>query len=183
MRTVSNKEQIDEMRGERALVTLFLDSGYSDRNIAAVMRSRWGFDNHVHDAWHLLIPYRHRYAVDAALSADEYDVAFARQIIEKQGIPFGKLPVLLFENYDGAKDSYYVSLAGMDEDQLHRTIGEIADIATRHHAEGRTDPAEFRMDVTEAVKIKMNKRGIVGFIRNSTPFIFASIGWGIDVSK
>ena len=178
MLTISSKEQLDGYKRQWALVTLFLDSGYASRNIEVVMNAKWGFDAHVGPAWHMLIPYKEGgYAVDAPLSKDSYGIGLSRQIIAEQGIGTAELPVILFENYDGESDYFYVSLAGMSEGQVMTIMGEIGDIVVDEFNNGRTDPAEFRFDVTQKVKRHVRIQKVVKLVkRTASTAIGAAVG-------
>ncbi|EKF18840.1 hypothetical protein [Nitratireductor pacificus] len=168
MLTISSKQQLDRYKRQRALITLFLDSGYTQRNIEVVMNAKWGFDAHVGRAWHMLIPYKEGgYAIDVPLTKRSYGIHLSRQVIKEQGIGTAELPVILFENYTQESDYFYVSLSGMSEEEVITIMGEIGDIVVNEFENGRTDPADFRFDVTEKVKrhvriqraVKLVKRG------------------------
>ncbi|TCR76750.1 hypothetical protein [Rhizobium sp. BK376] len=178
MLTINSLEQLEAYERHRVLVGLFLDNGYSDHVIATVMSAKHGFDANVRSAWHLLVPYRTGFAVDSKLSTNAYDIELARTIINDHGIPNARLPVLLFENYDGDGDAYLVSLAGQSDAQIIRTIGDIADIATREYANGRKDPAEFRSDVTRAIKAQQRLRAAISFARRGTSSAIGLLGIG-----
>jgi len=56
MHKVVNKEGIEVLKRERALVGVFLDHKYNPEKIEWLLAAREGFDEHARDAWHLLIP-------------------------------------------------------------------------------------------------------------------------------
>lgn len=178
MLTISSKEQLEEYKRQRALVTLFLDSGYTARNIEVVMNAKWGFDAHVGPAWHMLIPYKEGgYAVDAPLSKGSYGIGLSRQVIKEQGIGTAELPVILFENYTRESEYFYVSLSGMSEEEITTIMGEIGDIVVDEFENGRTDPAEFRFDVTEKVKRHVRIQKVVKLVkRGASTAIGAAVG-------
>lgn len=166
--TVSNRKELERLKRDRALITVYLDNVYSRETVRCVMRAKPGFDANVREAWHMLMPYEDAsFAVDAPLSARNYGVDLARQIIDENGIPNRDLPVILFENNSDEGDLYYISLADMTDKEVLTTMGGIADIVMHHYINGRDDPKEYREDIVDEVKRTERKKGIVHFIKRN----------------
>ncbi|MER9119840.1 hypothetical protein NKH93_24995 [Mesorhizobium sp. M0954] len=169
MLTISSVKQLEAFKKQRALVTWFLDSGYTTKNIELVLGAKRGFDRHVGSAWHMLIPYKGGgYAIDLPLSKDGYGIDLSRHVIDQQGIGSGELPIILFENYEGEDDYFYVSLAGLSEDETIALIGSMADIVVDHYRDGRSDPQEYRSDITEAIKRHRRIKSGIRFVKQHT---------------
>ena len=177
MLTISKKEQLNELKEDRSLVTLFLDSGYSNKNIGLVLDAKDGFDAHVGSAWHMLIPYRREgYVLNIPIALRDYGIRLSRQIIDDQGIASNDLPVILFENFSEEGDYYYISLANMSDDEMIRTIEEIADIVVYEFKNGRSAPDDFRQDVTSKIKAHTNRKKILRFVKKSTSTTLGVVG-------
>lgn len=177
MLTINRRSELEAFESQRALVTLFLDNAFSDHVIGVVMDAKWGFNAQVGPAWHLLIPYQQGFAVDRALSPRAYDGELSREIVDARGIPNRQLPAILFENYDGDEDAYYLSLADLSDQQIITTIGDIADIVMQQFKNGRSDPQEFRADVTNAIKVHQRLRALVTFAKRQTGNAIGILGW------
>ncbi|RWQ36963.1 MAG: hypothetical protein EOS21_22920 [Mesorhizobium sp.] len=177
MLTISNKEQLKQLKEDRSLVTLFLDSGYSNRNISLILDAKDGFDAHVGSSWHMLIPYRREgYVLNIPIASRDYGILLSRNIIDEQGIPSAELPVILFENFGDESEYYYVSLANMSDDEIIRAIEEIADIVVYEFKNGRRAPDDFRQDVTSKIKAHTNKKKILRFVKKSTSTTLGVVG-------
>lgn len=169
MLTINSENELEYFKRQRTLVTLFLDSGYTTKNIQLIMNAKSGFDAHVGPAWHMLIPYRHGYAIDMQLSKNDYGIELSRRIIRHQGIATGELPVILFENYNGDSDYFYISLGGMSQDEMMTIIGEVGDIVVENYDNGRAAPNDFREDITDAVKRHTRLRRVIKLVKRFGP--------------
>lgn len=169
---------MEGLERQRALVTLFLDNGYTDHVIQVVIDAKWGFNAQVGPAWHLLIPYQQGFAVDSVLSPKAHGAELSREIIDARAIPNRRLAAMLFENYDGDQDAYYLSLADLSDQQIICAIGDIADIVMHRFKNGRSDPQEFRADVTDAIEVHQRLRALVTFAKRQTENAIEILGLG-----
>lgn len=181
MWTITSRDELDKFSNQRALISLFVDHAYSERNIVPILGMREGFDKHVGSAWHMLIPYRNGgYAVDDELSPKLFGVGLSRQIINEHGLKHSELPAIIFE-FVPQQEHYCVKLGGMREDEILNIIGNIADIASDEFEHGPRDVGEFRERVHNRVLIFLRQRKVLSILSKSAPKIAAVIGLSSDV--
>lgn len=183
MLTIENEEEMEKYRRQRVLLSLYLDHAYSREAIATIFEAQEGFNEHVREAWHMLIPYKSHYAVDVALDPKEYGTSLARNIINANGIPHGHLPLLMFEGATRDEPKFYVHFNGRSKADIVRVIGEIGDIAVKEWREGRADAQDFRTDVTNAVRAMLNREKLLVVLGKVAPKVAGVLSAASDLKS
>lgn len=178
---ITTQEQIDEIERERALVATFLDRTYNPEKIEWLFDARDGFNEHARDAWHLLIPSREGYGVDAYLQPNDYGVALAAAFIDKLEVDYAALPCIAFRAR--GEDCFYLKLGGKNRDEFCEEIGRVSDVARKCQSEGPEDPDEFRDYVNMHVAIHLRQRRALSAARSALPAISALIGGVVDFKE
>ncbi|TBH58572.1 hypothetical protein ELG65_09185 [Rhizobium leguminosarum] len=169
MRRISNEAQMKEFREERALISVFVHHAYRAGLIEMVLGMRKGFDYHVRQAWHMMIPYvQGDYAVDAAMHAEEYGGELARRIIEKHGLQHKELPALIFE-FVPDTEYFCVKLGGKSEDEIEEIIGTIGDMAVDEYKNGPKEVSEFRENIHTRIAIYLRQRKLLSILSKAAP--------------
>lgn len=181
MRKVVDQDEIDALDRERALIGVFVDRAYDPEKIEWLLKAREGFDHHAVDSWHLLIPIKQGYGVNAWVEPQDYGVALAAQIIAKLGIGFAALPCIVFRAAED--DFFYLKLGGKTREEFFEEIGRISDLAVECHKEGPADVADFRAYVNMQVANHLRRRRLLSATRSALPALCALVGAAVDVKE
>lgn len=181
MRTVRSDEEMKEIEQEQALVGVYVDRAYDLEKIEWLMRAREGFDHHARDAWHLLIPVKDGYGVDAWVQPEEYGTELASGLIDKLEISFAALPCIVFRATD--EEFYYLKLGNKSRDQFFEEIGRIADLARECAAEGPSEPNEFRKYVNMHVANHLRRRKLLSATKSALPVLGGLLGSAVDIGE
>ncbi len=169
MWTIRGREDLNVFLDQRALVSLFVDHAYNKDNIELFMGMKPGFDAHVGEAWHMLVPYvGGGCAVDQPLSANSFGVGLSRAIIREHELKHAELPALIFE-FVPDKEYYCVKFGGMEQAQIIKIVGSIGDIATEVHETGPTDIEAFRVEVHRRVVNYLRKESALNILSKAAP--------------
>mgnify|MGYP000385932421 FL=1 len=120
MWTIQNDAEIKRIERERALVGVYVDRAYDREKIRWVMDAREGFDTHVGDSWHLLIPVRNGYGIDTWVEPEHYGTQLAAQIIDTLEINYVDLPCIVFRAKD--ENFYFLKLGDKNRNQFFEEI-------------------------------------------------------------
>jgi hypothetical protein len=177
---VSNQNESHALENRRALVGIFLDRGYDSKKIDWLLGARSGFDHHVRDAWHLLIPYERSYAVDSTFDSQLYGVELAANIIDRLEIKFSELPCIVFRASE--EEFFYLKLGGMSQEKFIDEIGRIGDLAKECQAQGVEDSKSFRDYVNAAVCIHLRRRKLLSAAKSALPVLRSLLGVAVDIA-
>ena len=171
MWTIRGREDLDVFLDQRALVSLFVDHAYVRDNIELFLGMKPGFDAHVGEAWHMLIPYVDGgYAVDAPIYPDGFGVRLAREIIKEHDLKHAELPALIFEFVAG-REYYCVKFGGMPRERIIKIVGSIADIAIDVHKTGPAEVEPFRVEIHRQVINYLRKEAALTILSKAAPKI------------
>jgi hypothetical protein len=181
MHLIDTEEKIAKFELERALVGTFIDHSYSREKLEWVLEAQSGFDAHVGDSFHLLIPHRgNGYTVDYT-NEMEYGIELARAIIKHLEIKHADLPCIVFRA--SGKDYYFLKLGHRSKNGVHEILGRIGDLAVECYEDGPQDPVEFRNWVNMQTAIFLRREKALSAIKASLPAISGLLGSAVDVSE
>lgn len=173
---VHSLDQINRLaHTERALVAVFIHHCYDWQLLDQMLGAKHGFDRHVRDAWHLLVPSKvgpggtsgfidgippnHRF----------YDSELAYEIARTTGIKGFEMPCLLF--LENAEESFYCSLAPSASFDPMQLIREIGDEAIKCQRESKQEGEAYRSYVNTVVKAHLARKRIAKFVKHSGPWL------------
>lgn len=180
MRVIKSRADLDELRNDRSLVSVYVDHGYKAKNIELILGMKPAFDAHVGDAWHMLVPCRQGYAVDSWMDYEAFGHQLNRQLSKEYQIRENHLPVLVFE-FDPEKEYFYVALGQKTEDQRIDMIRTIAQMAVEEQEKGPDDPVEFRSRLHQNIAIYARQQKALTIISKASSRLAALIGLGADL--
>lgn len=173
---VQSLDQINHLaRTERALVAVFIHHCYDRKLLNQILGAKHGFDNHVRDAWHLLVPSKIGPGGESGFvdgippNYQFYDSELAYEIARTHGIKGSEMPCLLF--LENAEDSFYCSLAPSGSVDPLQLIREIGDEAVRCQLESKQEGEAYRSYVNTVVKAHLVRKKIATFVKHSGPWL------------
>jgi hypothetical protein len=178
---IDTEEKIADFERQRALVGTFIDHSYSREKLEWVLEARHGFDAHVGDSFHLLIPHRRDgYTVDHT-SKMEYGIKLARAVIGKLEIQHSALPCIVFR---ASGDYYYfLKLGHRSKDGVIDILGRIGDLAVECSKNGPKDPDEFRVLVNKKTAKFLRKEKSLSAVKASLPALSGLLGGVVDLGE
>ena len=181
MWTIRGREDLNVFLDQRALVSLFVDHAYVKDSIELFMGMKPGFDAHVGEAWHMLMPYvGGGYAVDQPLGVNSFGTDLARAIIREHGLKHAELPALIFE-FVPDREYYCVKFGGMEKDRIIKIVGSISDIATEVFETGPDEVEPFRVEVHRRVVNYLRKEAALTILSKAAPKIGGLLGAAASV--
>jgi hypothetical protein len=181
MHLIDTEEKIASFERERALVGTFIDHSYSREKLEWVLEAKPGFDAHVGNVFHLLIPHRSNgYTVDFT-NKMEYGIGLARAVIEHLGIKHAELPCIVFRA--SGKDYYFLKLGHRSKNGVLEILGRIGDLAVECSKNGPKDPDEFRDWVNMQTANFLRREKALSAIKASLPAISGLLGGAVDISE
>ena len=181
MWVVTNKEEMEALENQRALIGVFVDRNYNPEKIEWLFQAREGFDQHVGADWHLLIPFKNGYGVNSFMDPKNYGVQLAASIIDELEIPFAALPCVVFRASE--KDYFFLKLGGMENAKFLEEIGRIADLAKECAKIGPKDPQAFKEYVNTQVLVHLRRRQLLSAAARALPALGILIGGAIDIAE
>ncbi|MCP4320097.1 MAG: hypothetical protein GY789_29985 [Hyphomicrobiales bacterium] len=181
MLTIETQEQIEEFERQRALVGTYIDHSYSRDRLDWVLGAREGFDAHVGNAFHLLIPHTSNgYSVNHS-DEHQYGVALAREVIRHLEIKHAELPCIVFRA--AGDDYYFLKLGHRDKENLLEVIGRIGDLAVECAQDGPKDPNEFRDWVNMQTANFLRREKMLSALKRSLPALNGLLGGAVNVKE
>ncbi|MGN8153093.1 hypothetical protein ACTJK5_12555 [Agrobacterium sp. 22094] len=180
MRVIRSKADLEELKEDRSLVSVYVDHGYSVENIELVLRMKRAFDAHVADAWHMLIPCSEGYRVDSWIDADAFGYQLNRQLAREYQVRENHLPALVFE-FDPDKEYFYVALGQKTEDKRTEMIRHIATMAVEEQEKGSKDAIEFRGRLHQNIAIYARQQKALTIISKTSSRLADLIGLGANL--
>ena len=174
MHFISNEVEVLKLERTRTLVGTYLDNMYSADRLKWVLGVREGFDEHVGEAFHLLVPHKDDgYTINMSNEIC-YGTKLARRIIDKLEIRHEELPCIVFRA--SGSDHFFLKLGNRDRDGVCNIVGRIGDLAVKSAKEGPADPEKFREFVNmRTAKFLRNERALSA-LANSLPALSALLG-------
>ncbi|MXW85250.1 MAG: hypothetical protein F4Z55_04795 [Boseongicola sp. SB0667_bin_21] len=181
MLVISKETEVLEFERTRALVGTYLDHMYCAERFGWVLEARNGFNSHVGDAFHLLIPYKDDgYTVNWS-EEFHYGSELARKIIERLEIRHAELPCIAFRA--SGDDHFFLKLGHRDRDGLVNIVGRIGDLAVECAKEGPNDAGEFRQYVNMRTARLLRNEQSLSALTSALPALSALLGLAVGAAE
>ena len=181
MHTIETQEEIKEFERQRALVGTYIDHSYSREKLDWILEARVGFDEHVADTFHLLIPHNSNgYTVDGT-NEYHYGVALARAVIKHLEVKHEDLPCIVFRAKDD--DYYFLKLGQLSKDAVLKILGRIGDLAVETAKEGPDDPDEFRDWINMQTANFLRRQKMLSALKSALPALNGLLGGLVDAKE
>lgn len=181
MHLIDTEQKIAEFERERALVGTFIDHSYSREKLDWVLEAQPGFDAHVGNAFHLLIPHRGNGYTVGYTNEMDYGIALARAIIAHLEIKHAELPCIVFRAT--GKDYYFLKLGHRSKNGVLEILGRIGDLAVECSKNGPKDPDKFREWVNMQTANFLRREKALSAVKASLPAISGLLGGVVDVGE
>ena len=152
---------------------------YSPEKLEWVLAAREGFDKHVGDAFHLLIPHgENGYSVNAT-NEYHYGTKPARKNINQQNTKHDVLPCIVFRAL--GDECFYLKLGHRDRAGILKIVGRIGDLAIKCSNEGPADPGAFRKFVNKRTAFFLYREKALSGLTSSLSALTALLGFVVNV--
>ena len=181
MEAISTLEEIESYEHQRALVGVYVDHGYSRERISWILEAREGFDAHVGQHFHLLIPHKSGGYSMNQTNESHYGVKLAREIINELDIKHAELPCIVFRaTYD---DKYFLKLGRMNKEETTDILGRLCDLVVEKATKGPNEPHEFRAWINMQAGNFLRRQKMLSVVGRSVPALSSFLGAAVDVSE
>jgi hypothetical protein len=178
---IETQEQIEQFERQRALVGTYIDHCYSRERLDWVLGARTGFDAHVGNSFHLLIPHESNGYTVNHTSEHQYGVRLARTFINQLEIRHADLPCVVFRA--AGNDYYFLKLGHRSREGLIDVIGRIGDLALECAKNGPSEPIEFRAWVNMQTANFLRRERMLSAVTRSLPALSGLLGAAVNANE
>lgn len=160
MKAADTKEEIYGLFNNRALSSVFIDSGLNIDLTQRVLDVWDGFNSLTGPHWNLIFPVypdegvisKPAYTISSHMNASRYNPKISQMLAKEFGLANARGPFVAFVGHD--KNDYFIlSLADLEERQWRKTFEDISEICDRVAYEKAHESDEyFKDDIAAAVR-------------------------------